>query len=433
MQFQDDSFVRGPRRRVGPLSICAVSISLGLAVAVFSGAARPLADSNVAAPRFWKGNTHTHTLWSDGDAAPESVAKWYKDHGYNFLVLSDHNIFLTEEKWVSYGDDKKARTTTARVEELKKVFGEEKVKVRQTGALSEMKLWTLPELEKYFAKKDEFIFIPGEEITDAWGVKAVHINGINLTETIKPQHGATVVETINKNIDAVHEQGQRTGKPVLAHINHPNYGWSLTWEDLARIVNDRFFEVYNGHSGVNNYGDEKRESTEKMWDLALTLRLTELGLGVLYGVATDDSHSYFKWGVGNVNPGRGWVMVRSKELSGDAIVTAMRAGDFYGSSGVVLKDFSATNDEYRIAIDVPAGETMTTRFIGSIVENKKVVATGEVLAETKENPAVYRFRGDELYVRAVVTSSKKHPNPYKAGDFEQAWLQPVVPRVASIR
>lgn len=44
------------------------------------------------APRWWKGNLHTHTLWSDGDDFPEMVAEWYRTRGYNFLALSDHNV-----------------------------------------------------------------------------------------------------------------------------------------------------------------------------------------------------------------------------------------------------------------------------------------------------------------------------------------------------
>src|SRR3954465_8406568 len=43
------------------------------------------------APRWWKGNLHTHTLWSDGDDFPEMVVDWYKSRGYDFLALSDHN------------------------------------------------------------------------------------------------------------------------------------------------------------------------------------------------------------------------------------------------------------------------------------------------------------------------------------------------------
>src|SRR5215213_1525054 len=45
-------------------------------------------------PRWFKGNTHTHTLNSDGDSTPEDVVRWYREHGYAFLVLTDHN-FLT--------------------------------------------------------------------------------------------------------------------------------------------------------------------------------------------------------------------------------------------------------------------------------------------------------------------------------------------------
>jgi len=48
---------------------------------------------NYAGLQWFKGNTHAHTTMSDGDSSPEVVAKWYKDHGYNFFVLSDHNVF----------------------------------------------------------------------------------------------------------------------------------------------------------------------------------------------------------------------------------------------------------------------------------------------------------------------------------------------------
>ena len=50
---------------------------------------------------------------------------------------------------------------------------------------------------------------------------------------------------------------------------------------------------------------------------------------------------------------------------------------------------------------------------------------GEVLLETTDNPAVYTYRGNELYVRAVIVSSRDHPNPYAEGDKETAWTQPI--------
>ena len=52
---------------------------------------------------------------------------------------------------------------------------------------------------------------------------------------------------------------------------------------------------------------------------------------------------------------------------------------------------------------------------------------GKVVAESTDLEPSYRLTGKELYVRAKVTSSKPHPNPYQKGDVEVAWTQPVVP------
>src|SRR4030095_549524 len=67
-------------------------------LAVFGGA-ESFAPAQVA-PRWWKGNLHTHSLWSDGDDYPEMVVDWYKTHGYDFLAISDHNV-LHEGAWVT--------------------------------------------------------------------------------------------------------------------------------------------------------------------------------------------------------------------------------------------------------------------------------------------------------------------------------------------
>ena len=51
-------------------------------------------------PRYWKGNLHTHTFWSDGDDFPEMVVDWYRQHGYQFLALTEHNVIADGEKWI---------------------------------------------------------------------------------------------------------------------------------------------------------------------------------------------------------------------------------------------------------------------------------------------------------------------------------------------
>jgi hypothetical protein len=117
-------------------------------------------------------------------------------------------------------------------------------------------------------------------------------------------------------------------------------------------------------------------------------------------------------------------MVRSASLDGDSIVRAMQAGDFYASSGVTLEDVQMGDGAYRVSIRAQEGVTFVTRFVGTRIIDGTLGSVGEVLAEQEGLSAVYEPKGDELYVRAVVTSSRVHPNPYAKGDREMAWGQP---------
>ncbi len=40
--------------------------------------------------KWFKGNTHTHTTNSDGKLTPDATKRLYKDHGYDFLALTEH-------------------------------------------------------------------------------------------------------------------------------------------------------------------------------------------------------------------------------------------------------------------------------------------------------------------------------------------------------
>ena len=54
--------------------------------------------------RWFKGNTHTHSLWSDGNDFPEMIVAWYHEHGYDFLAISDHNVLNRGERWIPVAD-----------------------------------------------------------------------------------------------------------------------------------------------------------------------------------------------------------------------------------------------------------------------------------------------------------------------------------------
>ncbi len=405
--------------------------SVGASVGAPAGApARAASGAPFAPARWWKGNTHTHTYWSDGDAAPEHVIDWYVRHEYDFLVLSDHNILSQGEKWFPISDEGGRPLRRRDVNDLERRFGPGWIDVREVDGQSQMRLKTLPELEAKFERPGDFIMIQGEEITDRFGAHEVHVNGLNLADVIPPQGGASVRETIQRNIDAVIAHGHLHDRPVLAHLNHPNFRHSLTPEDVASIRGERFFEVYNGHRGVLNHGDADTPDTETMWDVALTLRLTTLRLGLLYGLATDDAHHHHGRKE-TARPGRGWVWVRAATLTPDAIVTAMRRGDFYASSSVELDEIVADDEGLRIRIRTEPGVTYTTRFIGTRLHDGTPGKIGEVLATVDGPEPAYALGDDLLYLRARVVSSRAHPDPFAEGDMETAWVQPVVGPAAS--
>ena len=363
------------------------------------------------APRWFKGNLHTHTLWSDGDDFPEMIAEWYRDHGYHFLALSDHNVLSNSERWMA-GAAVNRRAGVDVVGKYRKRFGDSWVQRRG----DEVRLKTFDEYRGLVEERGRFLMIQSEELTGGAGDgRTLHMNATNLAEQLTFQMGSTIRESMTRNLQMVEESGKRTGREVMLHVNHPNYKWGVTAEDLAAVVGERFFEVWNGVDGDNDPGDATRPGTDAIWDIANTLRITQYSAPPLFGLATDDSHNHH----GNKThspPGRAWVMVRARHLTPESIVRALRAGEFYSSTGVELEDVSFVGKRLALKIVGKGNEKFLTRFIGG---------KGRVLAEVAGLTPSYEMKGGEMYVRAVVTSTGA---PEVASDefgFKRAWTQPV--------
>ena len=376
---------------------------------------------------WFKGNTHTHSLWSDGNDFPEMIAKYYKDNGYHFLVLSDHNILSRGEKWMTIESVEKRRRTLG-VPTMKKylsTFGEEWVEIRGEENKKQVRLKALNEIRPLFEKEKNFIFIQGEEITNGFNGSPVHTNGINLEELIKPKKGNSLRETMRNNIIAVQEQAARLKKPMFAHINHPNFGWSITAEDIAHVIEEKFFEVYNGHPSINHMGNAQRPGDEKIWDIANTIRLSKLDALPLFGIASDDSHHYHG---GDSKPGRGWIMVNSSTLNDDTIVNSIDAGNFYATSGVYFKHLHRNQQKGILEFEIKAEDGI--KYVTKITGTKKGEENdprkiGKVLASFEGVKVKYQLSENDWYFRATVHSSKNHPNPSFKGQMEKAWTQPV--------
>jgi hypothetical protein len=295
--------------------------------------------ASISANAEWlKGNTHTHTLESDGDSTPQEVAHWYRTHGYDFLVITDHDKITSVEE-------------------------------------------------------EGLLLIPGEEVTDKLPKKPLHLNALGVTRVVAPQHGTTVVEVLQHNVDAIREAGG------IAAINHPNFGWAFGADELMQVKGATLLEIASGHPFVNMQGPPTLES---VWDKLLTAGKR------IYAIGVDDSHHLKRpWDTNDMAPpGKAWVVVRAEKREAKAVLDALSRGDFYASTGVELEDYTVSSTAMHVKVREKNFAHYTIAFIGK---------NGTVLHESAGPEATYAIRGNEGYVRARVTDS----------NGRMAWMQPV--------
>lgn len=294
------------------------------------------ASVNSAELRWFKGNVHCHTSRIDGDSTPDEVALWYKAHNYNFLVISDHSV-LTSPKEIQHLED------------------------------------------------SSFILIPGEEISNNFGIKSLHVNGIGITRGIRPLKGKSVEQILQYDIDMIRGAGG------LPQINHPSRRYSFDEKTILRLKNVNLMEIYNFNKDNHNFTAGGHPGMEEMWDAILSAG------HVMYGTASDDAH-WFKqeYSADKAMPGKAWVVVKAPALNEKDIMASLASGQFYATDGIILKDVAVTDKAYTVEIEQHKDNTYTTFFIGR---------HGRILKKVDETKASYTFRGNELYVRAKIMAS----------------------------
>lgn len=325
-------------------------------------------------PGTWfKGAVHTHANWGVAQlptTSPDAVVRWYREHNFNFVSVTDLNYF----------------TPTAGLKAL-------------------------------FDAPGRFLVVPGIELSQDQvqpGNKIVDTIGFGIERNPDLPVGDTVAAVLDSEANAIRKAG---GLPIAAH---PNLTYAVTAADLVASdqgAHPRFFEIWNTEPGMNNLGGGGKPSTEQVWDAVLTQGR------VLYGTAVDDAHHFGEYilsresGGRLSNPGKAWIMVRAAELSVRALLDAMRRGDFYASTGVVLESYEVTVTGVRLVLSdrsrdlgwsLPNAnpQLYRTEFIGQ---------GGAILKVDESLHPTYEFTGRELYVRARVVNS----------DGEIAWTQPV--------
>ncbi|MFN2487284.1 MAG: CehA/McbA family metallohydrolase [Acidimicrobiia bacterium] len=255
---------------------------------------------------WFKGNLHTHTNLSDGDSPPGEVARWYDDHGYDFLIISDHNVRFPPE-------------------------------VLQAELRAEGR---------------HLLLIPGEELTTWWSgperTYALHVNGYGTSVTHGEADGGSVSAILQRMVDRVVTDGG------LASVNHPNFWESITWQEIAALEELTFLELYNGHHLAANEGTPSQPPMEQVWDLVL-----RQGRRV-WGLAVDDAHDFQSFGADRANPGRGWVEVAADAQDAESVLAALGRGLFYASTGPSLLGLSIEGGALLVVADRPS----QVEFIG---------------------------------------------------------------------
>jgi hypothetical protein len=233
--------------------------------------------------RFWRGNLHTHSTRSDGVLSPEEVCRRYRDEGYDFLALTDHFVGAYGYPIVD--------TLPFRTNSFTTILGAE----LHSGAMANGELW--------------------------------HILAVGLPASFAPSDSPDF--DVHPGMESGAEIAARAvAAGAFVAIAHPQ--WSgLTLEDARGITAAHAVEIYN--HGCATGCD--RPDGAAIADLLLSegRRLTL--------IATDDAHFHEPDHFG------GWVMVKSEANEPEALLAALKRGDFYASQGPELRDVRIEGDE----------------------------------------------------------------------------------------
>jgi hypothetical protein len=185
-----------------------------------------------------------------------------------------------------------------------------------------------------------------------------------------------------QRIDLVKKVG---GEVIFAHP----YWSGHTINEIAPLKGIIGLEVYN-HTCV----DCGKSISSVQWDDVLASKK------YIAGFANDDAHDMKE-------TGGGWIMLKASKLTLDAVMTAIKTGCFYATTGPQIKDFRITDDNVYITCS-PAKEI---RFIDDL--------HGGQIIRSKDSELLTKFEmklKNSRYIRAEVVDVND----------KVAWTNPIV-------
>ena len=228
--------------------------------------------------KFFRGNLHTHSNFSDGKLDPEEICRRYENEGYDFISITDHHV------------------------------GEYNHPVTDTRKFQNSSFTTIPGAELHSGKMKN---------GGIW-----HILAVGLPFDFTPA----------KAPGFVHVDGQETG-PELARrardagafvaIAHPQWS-AMHLEDARSIDVAHAIEIYNHGCFVCCDRGDGAQTADLLFSEGRRLNL----------IATDDSHFHENDQFG------GWVMVKAEKNDPKLLLEALKRGDFYSSQGPKIHEIS---------------------------------------------------------------------------------------------
>ncbi|QJD81920.1 PHP domain-containing protein [Cohnella herbarum] len=281
--------------------------------------------------RKFKGNLHTHSTRSDGQYAAEVVINAYKNKGYDFMCLSDHEIYFKSD---AYDDDR-------------------------------------------------FILLDGYEMACEMNWRKTgqqyHVHGLldrSLNSESEFEHDEEHAKPDYESLDTIQsmiDEMRHKGNQII--MNHPEWSRNKP-EDLLALQGYFAVEIYNHQSEL----DEAVGYGVSHWDYLL-----KNGRKV-FGVAADDAHG------GEIDTAiseffGGWVSVESEELQQQSIINALKNGRYYSSNGPEIYDLRVEDGFLRIECSpVKFIKFITHPYNGRTLYNKDAspISNGIYLVDGKE-------------------------------------------------
>ena len=253
--------------------------------------------------KFYKSNLHSHCNISDGLNTPKEMKDFYKSHGYDILAITDHELLvdhseLSDSDFLMVTGYEYAITNCIDASDYDQYIRCKTV---------EFNLYPKnPHNEKHIMFNPDNVF-HGEKFR---AKSAEHIGPYAKREYS--------IEYVNRFIREANENG------FIVSLNHPSLSFE-SWDFYKQIKGLFAMEIHNQGDFYGFY-----EYNPQMYDF-----LSRNGLKLSI-TASDDNH--FRKLYEDENDVRPWgfTMIKAKELTHNAVISAMEKGNMYASQGPLI-------------------------------------------------------------------------------------------------